>query len=306
MWKGDTTGAAENIQSVLRISKLLGQQRMIIAQVLAVAQISMAQKATWDLLQSDELGERDLQRLQEDWELVDVAKTIVPAIRFERAQLLPFFFSHDDEILGNVLGVSTGLPDSWNEVKQSTQYYLWEIFFRSSDQRQLIKEIQNVIESAPDSPRDGPWNNTLDTASNQVKKLIIKDPSRFLSLIFLENITIAMPTAVAAQAQASLTFTAVALRRYQIGHGSFPTALADLIPVYLPKVPVDPVNGLPLRYKLNPSGDFTLYSVGIDGRDDGGVISNSSPTKSKDILWPLPVPPITPAPAGSGPETPRE
>jgi len=64
----------------------------------------------------------------------------------------------------------------------------------------------------------------------------------------------------------------LALRAHRLDHpdGPPPTALDALVPAYLKAVPADPFGTGPLRLKV--SGDaVTVYSVGPDGRDDGGV-----------------------------------
>jgi hypothetical protein len=59
------------------------------------------------------------------------------------------------------------------------------------------------------------------------------------------------------------------------------------------------MNGEPLRYRLTSDGDFVLYSVGTDGRDNGGD-PNPLPGLSgaihrlwngRDIVWPKPATP---------------
>jgi hypothetical protein len=62
---------------------------------------------------------------------------------------------------------------------------------------------------------------------------------------------------------------AVAAERYRREHGNWPKTLADLVPAYLPAVPLDPFDGEPLRYRRT-GGGAVIYSVGEDGRDDGG------------------------------------
>ena len=42
------------------------------------------------------------------------------------------------------------------------------------------------------------------------------------------------------------------------------------MPRFVAGVPVDPVNGEPLRYLRIDGGRFVLYSLGIDLDDDGG------------------------------------
>ena len=75
---------------------------------------------------------------------------------------------------------------------------------------------------------------------------------------------------VKADTQNALLLTTLALRAYKLDHGAYPPTLAALAPSYLQSVPADPfaLSG-PLRYK--PVGaKYQLYSVGPDGKDDGG------------------------------------
>jgi hypothetical protein len=64
---------------------------------------------------------------------------------------------------------------------------------------------------------------------------------------------------------------AIAIRMYQVNHGRLPDTLAQLVPDYLSEVPQDSMAepGNPIRY-INDPDTPRLYSVGEDGRDDGG------------------------------------
>jgi len=77
--------------------------------------------------------------------------------------------------------------------------------------------------------------------------------------------------AVEADAQTALLSTALALRAYKMDHGAYPATLAALTPGYLRAVPDDPfaLSGA-LRYK-RLGAKYVLYSVGPDGKDDGGT-----------------------------------
>ena len=78
---------------------------------------------------------------------------------------------------------------------------------------------------------------------------------------------------VNADTQNALLLTTLALHAYKLDHGAYPATLSALTPRYLQSIPTDPfaLSG-PLRYK--PRGAryqlYSLYSVGPDGRDDGG------------------------------------
>ncbi|MBX7257545.1 MAG: hypothetical protein K1Y02_14380 [Candidatus Hydrogenedentes bacterium] len=64
--------------------------------------------------------------------------------------------------------------------------------------------------------------------------------------------------------------TGIALLRYRQDNGAFPNALTELVPHYLQKVPVDWMDNQPLRY-IHDEGGFTVYSVGPDKTDNGGL-----------------------------------
>jgi hypothetical protein len=63
--------------------------------------------------------------------------------------------------------------------------------------------------------------------------------------------------------------TLLACERYRLKHGKWPDKLDDLTPAFLDRVPLDPVDGKPIRYKKLPDG-VMVYVVGDDGIDNGG------------------------------------
>jgi hypothetical protein len=64
---------------------------------------------------------------------------------------------------------------------------------------------------------------------------------------------------------------ALAAERYRLQHGHWPLVLTDLFPNYLASVPLDPFDAVALRYRRTDTGAI-VYSVGKDGRDDGGDV----------------------------------
>jgi hypothetical protein len=87
-----------------------------------------------------------------------------------------------------------------------------------------------------------------------------------------------------------MVITAASIKRYQLRLGKLPGSLAALQPEFLERDPRDFMDGQSLRYRLNSDGSFTLYSVGADGRDDGGVIGSEQATEApwggRDWIWP--------------------
>ncbi|CAN5524519.1 hypothetical protein BH09PLA1_BH09PLA1_34280 [soil metagenome] len=69
-----------------------------------------------------------------------------------------------------------------------------------------------------------------------------------------------------------LAALALAIRWYQCDHdGKLPTKLDELVPKYLPSVPLDPFAPAGRAFVYAPdAGHPMIYSVGVDGVDDGG------------------------------------
>jgi hypothetical protein len=74
----------------------------------------------------------------------------------------------------------------------------------------------------------------------------------------------------------------LAIRLYELDHGAPPANLNLLVPTYLPAVPIDPFapDGHVLRYVATPGAEV-VYSVGEDGRDDGGSIKLLRPVNGR-------------------------
>jgi hypothetical protein len=89
--------------------------------------------------------------------------------------------------------------------------------------------------------------------------------------------------------------TTIALNRYKLRHGQWPERLEALAPAFLTALPRDLMDGGVLRYRREPDGRFTLYSVGQNGTDDGGdsmplspvrEARDFSPWSGQDWVWP--------------------
>ncbi len=88
------------------------------------------------------------------------------------------------------------------------------------------------------------------------------------------------------RAHTQLAICEMAIRRYQLDHHRLPATLAELVPGYLNFVPQDPFGGRPIVYRPDSAGPI-LYSIGPDGRDDGGEPSDflsTGPVVPGDVL----------------------
>ena len=81
----------------------------------------------------------------------------------------------------------------------------------------------------------------------------------------------------------------MAATRQRLASGSLPATLDELVPGQLPAVPRDPFAiGGPLLLRRTDT-DWTVYSVGPDGEDDGGPVRANveNPGGNDDIGLPM-------------------
>jgi hypothetical protein len=101
-----------------------------------------------------------------------------------------------------------------------------------------------------------------------------RDVSRQIGVILitldLHTIMVAENAAFRPAMQFKLTKLAFTLAAYRADHGAYPARLAALVPKYVAAVPKDVFdNDADLHYAREGDG-YLLYSVGINGKDDGG------------------------------------
>ena len=84
--------------------------------------------------------------------------------------------------------------------------------------------------------------------------------------------------------------TLAAVRRWQITHrgavgGSLPRNLAAACrEAGLKAVPIDPFSGQPMKFVVR-DGRPVVYSVGKDGKDDGGMVDSKNDTQPGDLIY---------------------
>jgi hypothetical protein len=77
---------------------------------------------------------------------------------------------------------------------------------------------------------------------------------------------------------------AIAAERFRRANGRWPTTLDELVPRYLSAVPHDPFDIKPLKLARRPDG-IVIYSVGPDGKDDGGNLGGGQDRDLGLRLW---------------------
>jgi len=160
-----------------------------------------------------------------------------------------------------------------------TSHALWEIYhqrtrFDADSRRKLVAELLKISKQLPKAQRTflleriwmmrQGWHNHLSVLLGEYAG----EPNTGLTREHFEGILLHEFTVF------ELLACELAIYGYVTQHGSPPASLDDLVPDFLPHVPVDGFSADETSLKYLVEGDgFILYSVGADGDDDGGRVT---------------------------------
>ena len=114
-----------------------------------------------------------------------------------------------------------------------------------------------------------------------------RTPYSWLSSFALPDLAPQNVRVARSQSGLDLARIACALERHRLAVGAYPENLDSLVPRFLPKVPHDVVDAVPLRYRREGNA-FRLYSLGWNGSDEGGQIADGNPAtnlQQGDWVW---------------------
>jgi hypothetical protein len=85
------------------------------------------------------------------------------------------------------------------------------------------------------------------------------------------------------QTSLRLLIAELAVCGYRQEHEKLPASLDELVPKFFSAVPLDPFSGKPLIYRRTQDS-YLLYSIGPDGKDDGGRPASANTQWQGDLL----------------------
>jgi len=290
---GQKDKACDDVKLMLRLNDSIQTEPFIITHLVRMAIIQMTIQCIYEGLSEHQWSDAQLADLDSELSKINYPANYQFSILSEsagHAKILKWIEqkrSHGGEYLG-LLNSYNGLPKSTARLIGIAFYLAPEGWFYQSDI--LFSE------------RDRAWSSVAagDTqltispegvrqAKNTVK-VVLGHGSRFNvigQLLFSADFSSYAQRTAFAQASVDLTRTAIALERYFLANGEFPASLDVLAPKYIQEIPADIINGEPLHYRLTSDGQFVLYSVGWNERDDGGIPFAGS-TDRGDWVWRYP------------------
>lgn len=288
MFAGRTVLALHDHDSNMAWTNLLALTRLVtgwqvepveVSQNTRFGSLKTAYDVTWQALQAGDWPDARLTQLQHEWESLDVFKPLPDTVAFMTASYIAAVQKDDDS--SAVEDEKALLLSGHNrelEMRRAIQSPSWA-------QMQLIADVTNRFfvfpsdTNLPPAIRRGFYMTRATAARSGGYESLAGRASE-------------------AEARRRLIITAIALERFRSQRGSYPNSLDALTPEFLKTSLPDFMNGQPLHYSLRDGGHFLLYSVGLDGEDNGGKIPQISDQprlpmrlaqqQDTDIVWPLP------------------
>ncbi|HKW28409.1 MAG TPA: hypothetical protein VJT54_03670, partial [Verrucomicrobiae bacterium] len=307
--------ACTDVRAMLALIKGETQERYEISQLVRFALVQMSASATWDILQTTNISDESLTELQRDWQLLKITASLKSSFLFERAnelRLLNNFRQSPTNLswwLGSVFiqkgydyeQTGEGTSARWVLVDKSPPFkrlmnrisipwdeMQWRWFWSYRDELQALQMWGIVLDGTQELETNNSFLSVQSFVNTNFARLdpvsARKNPYEIASQTALTQLT-AIRKAAAAEVARNVVITAIAIKRYQIRHDQLPDSLAQLVPYFLQSVPMDYMDGQPLRYRRNADGTFLLYSIGENGKDDGGNPALEQGVESSNYYW---------------------
>lgn len=317
--------AMANLVCFPAIVEACQREHLLIGDLVAIAVAHIGLAATWEALQTDGWTDTQLAAVQQAWQSTEFMRPYAHALEMERAVGAIYFDRNRYSVrrllrLGIDQAVNTpSLPLStpasirgwWSEMaepiaaagdvaRRFVGIALWAFAWREQDQLNHHQVVQSWIQKARCSvtSRHCAIPSTDDDEPGVYPHLAksfagLGRMRHWLSSMITPSLRSAAKAA-AAESFRELALAACALKRHQLRHSQLPDSLEALVPELLPELPRDWHSGKPLRYLRRDTNTCLLYSVGRDGKDDGGDPRPPDPKQrwtllnGRDLVWPEP------------------
>ena len=282
--------AIDDLEALNSLGRSFRGDSLVLSELVRYAVDGIGLETAWAILQAPELNEIQLQRLDgllnSDGTLTDLARTaeadrVITERTFSEARR------------------SIYSPHLWRpaDSRDYVLYWMWAAAWFEQDELNSLRTTQAIIDCARGAAHARSFVEGRSQARLNDRGLKPWFAGRrvfpFISSIFGPEDAIGIVSKAAQiETQREMTQTVVALKRYRLRHETLPSELAAVVPELLTKLPMDYMDGRPLRYKLNGRDSFVLYSVGKDCVDDGGDPTQTEVSTSywmwwgRDAVWP--------------------
>ena len=273
---GQTTAARNDVELMFRLDESIDNEPILISALVRSAGVDVLLQSVWEGLRTRQWSDDDLQALQTRLRGIDLLGDFQRGMRGGERDLFQTQLLEELHDWTTARELQRTLPVVMNAPLQGTALWLWRCLpllprgWFAQNEALASRLMQDGLIDAVD-----PAAGRVNPAKVEAMARRLSDPpvtpENFLARVtsIYQDVPVSFATVQTAVGQAT---AACALERYALDHHGYPEHLDALVPVYLDRVPHDLIDGAALRYRLTSDGRYQLWSVGWDGKDDGGSI----------------------------------
>ncbi|MDA1015613.1 MAG: hypothetical protein O3A00_14315 [Planctomycetota bacterium] len=280
----DVEGAFEDNMAARRLGQLVSQGGTIIEVLVGIACNAIAGEVDQAISRHPKLTSKQALRFRKHLEAMkpieSMADKIDTAERFMMLDVATSMVRDGPGALNQIDGgdgesnwfmkMLTRASIDWNEVTKiaNTWYDRLTAALRKPTRKERLAALSVIDAQIKAAAADARDKRSLVFAflSRQRRSEVM---TNVLVALLLPAVTMASEASDRSIVQLDLIRLAYAIEAFQRDNQKFPKSLSDLAPKYIAKVPQDLFADGPMRYTQYATG-FHLYSVGRNGKDDGG------------------------------------
>ncbi|MEI9866493.1 MAG: hypothetical protein WDN00_18450 [Limisphaerales bacterium] len=288
---GQSAKALDDVKLLLRLNDCLHSSPFLISYLVRMAIVNIALQPVWEGLAEHKWSDEQLIKLEAELTKVDFLADYGFVMRGERAFAIASFENQrrTRKMIQNQDGDSgTNKPVVVSlRFMPSAYFYQNELAFAIVQQQWILPLVDtNARIVSPQALR------RADADVRAEMKQLYFTPYKAQALMVVPALNAGVKKFAAIQASIDLALIACALERYRLAHGEYPDTLDMLAPQFIAQLPHDIINGEPLHYRRTEDGQFILYSVGWDEKDNDGKIfftkAGSVDRENGDWVWQYP------------------
>jgi hypothetical protein len=257
---GQPDAALRSDLACLNCARSIGDEPMAISQLVRIAVASMTVAGLERILAQGEPSPDRLAAFQRGLEQEAAEPVLLYMARGERAGQHRLFQGMIDGTarLSQVGGPSAGPLDRWEDAQGARM--------ATRAMPRMLRHMTEFVEAAklPDDQQPARLQQ-IDPGLDHER------PEDILLGLLMPAFDRIAGSSQRHKAVVRCAVVAVAAERFRQARGRWPDSIAELVPQFLAAVPLDPFDGKPLRWRTAPGGAM-VYSVGMDGVDDGGKL----------------------------------
>ena len=283
---GDVGKAHEAALMMARFCQADLNEPFIIGLLVAIADTSFLCGSTWELCDGHAGTAEDFARLETVLTGLDLHRSTLRAWRSELAgavNTLQYIKRHRSEIPSLIQ-----LTDGGGQTSRGVLSYLAVQaiplgLFDANTAVLAEREFRFLIKPLRDQrwPEARQASRDWEVQLNEMRTEIWRHPSYFMTSLIAPALGNVINKVIYAQTLVNQAVIACALERRHVEKGIYPDSLDAVRLADGKPLPPDPMDGKPMRYRKTPDGKYVLWSIGFDGKDDGGkrVLDEKKPER---------------------------